>query len=130
MIQFRSRALLLPSDQQLRHVLILWISAFFFHTVADPTVTYVAVNLLEVGTETNPFIQSQLDRGFLRVVLMHIPLYILGIAGFVVLQWLLNRGSEQEQRHVYYLSLTLLSVINIWGIWLVWNNLRVIWIMS
>jgi len=110
--------------------LLLWIGAFFFHTIADPAVTYIAVTILEVGVETNPFIRSWLDEGIEMFVLIHIPLYIFGIIGAVVIRWLFKQGSEREQKQVYYLSIIVLGVINVWGALLVLNNLWVIWIMS
>ena len=70
-----------------------------------------------------------LNKGVGMFVLIHIPLYALGIVGFVLLRWLIKQGSEHEQRQVYYLSVIVLSAITIWGAVLVFNNLWVIWIM-
>ena len=119
-----------PTEQgRLKQLLVLWISAFFFHTVADPATTYVAVSHLEVGVETNPYMRLWLNKGVGMFVLIHIPLYALGIVGFVLLRWLLKQSSGHEQRQVYYLSVIVLSGINIWGVVLVSNNLWVIWTM-
>jgi hypothetical protein len=120
----------LTKENRLKQLLVLWISAFFFHTVADPATTYVAVTHLGVGVETNPFIRVWLDKGVGNFILIHIPLYALGVVGFVFLRWLIKQGSEHEQRQVYYLSVIVLCGINIWGVVLVFNNLWVIWIMS
>lgn len=116
--------------QQLKHILLLWISAFFFHTIADPAVTYVAVVLLDAGVEANPFLRGWLHEGLSSFILIHTPLYVIGILGFLVLRWLFKRGSEREQNRVYYLSIVVLSGINLWGVLLVSNNLWVIWTHS
>ena len=115
--------------RRLKQLLFLWIGAFFFHTVADPVTTYVAVTHLEVGVEANPFMRLWLNKGVGMFVLIHIPLYALGIVGFVLLRWLIKQGSEHEQRQVYYLSVIVLSAITIWGAVLAFNNLWIIWIM-
>jgi hypothetical protein len=116
--------------RRLKHLLILWIGAFFFHAVADPVVTYIAVTLLEAGVETNPFIRGWLNQGIGMFVLIHIPLFILGVVGWMILRWLIKQELKQEQKSVYYLSVIALVVINLWGAILVLNNLWVIWIMG
>lgn len=113
-------------ERRFKKILILWIGAFFFHTVADPATTYVAVTHLQVGVETNPFIRLWLNKGVGMFVLIHVPLYVIGVVGFVLLQWLIEQGSEHDQRQVYYLSVIVLSGINIWGAVLAFNNLLVI----
>lgn len=115
--------------RRLKHLLILWIGAFFFHAVADPVVTYIAVTLLEAGVETNPFIRGWLNQGIGMFILIHIPLFILAVVGWMILRWLIKRELKQEQRSVYHLSVIVLVVINLWGAILVLNNLWVIWIM-
>ena len=129
MDRFRSVFPASTEEQQLQQLLILWISAFLFHTVADPATTYVAVSHLEVGFETNPYMRLWLNKGVGMFVLIHIPLYALGIVGFVLLRWLIKQSSGHEQKQVYYLSVIVLSGINIWGVVLVSNNLWVIWTM-
>jgi hypothetical protein len=130
MDRFRSVFPASAEEQQLQQLLILWISAFFFHTVADPAITYIAVIHLEAGIEANPFMRLWLEKGVGIFVLIHVPLYVIGVVGFVLLRWLIKQGSKHEQRQVYYLSVIVLSGINIWGTVLVFNNLWVIWIMS
>jgi hypothetical protein len=111
---------------RIRQMLILWVGAFFLHTVADPTVTYVAVVLLDAGVEANPFLQRWIRDGIFSFIAIHIPLYVTGFLGFLILRWLFRQGSDHEQMRVYYLSIVVLSGINLWGMLLVFNNLWVI----
>jgi len=126
----RSESTASTESRRLRHLFILWIGAFFLHTIADPAATYIDVTILEIGVETNPFIRSWLDKGIGMFVLIHIPLYIFGIIGIMVIRWLFKQGSEREQKQVYCLSIIVLGGINIWGALLVLNNLWLIWIIS
>jgi len=114
-------------SQQIIHILTLWVAAFFFHTVADPLATYVAVEVLAVGVEANPVVRAWLQAGPGAYLLAHLPLYAIGVGGFVALRWLLARGTARERRQVYALSVVVLSVINVWGLALVCNTLWVIW---
>lgn len=107
-------------------LLVLWVGAFFFHTVADPLATYVAVEVLAVGVEANPVVRTWLQAGPGVYLLAHLPLYAIGVGGFVVLRWLLARGTARERRQVYLLSVVVLSAINVWGFALVCNTLWVI----
>jgi hypothetical protein len=111
---------------QLKQILILWVCAFFFHTVADPTVTYIAVILLDAGVEANPFLQQWIHNGLFSFIVVHIPLYVTGFLGFLILRWLFKQGADHEQMRIYYLSIIVLSAINLWGVLLVFNNLWVI----
>jgi len=129
-INLRSHFFTTIQAERIYCIKLLWILCFLFHTILDPAITYVAVVMLEVGIESNPFIQRWLDKGIGMFVLIHIPVYIFGIIGFMILQWLFNQGSKQEQRQVYYLSIIVLGGVNIWGVVLVLNNLWVIWITS
>ena len=118
---------MITSKQRIRQVSALWCCAFFLHAIADPAVTYIAVVVLDVGTEVNPLLQVWLQHGLRSFVLIHVPLYALGIGGFVILRWLFQQADGREQQRVYRLSLFVLTGLSIWGVVLVANNLWVIW---
>lgn len=93
-----------------------------FYIVADPAITYFAVIILDVGVEANPFMRRYLNAGIDVFVLIHIPIYVIGVVGYVIFRWLVRHGTDAEQRRVYYLSVIILSGINIWGAVLDFNN--------
>jgi hypothetical protein len=129
-IGFMSYLFATAQVDRIYQIKLLWICCFLLHTILDPAITYVAVAILEVGIEANPFIRRYLNAGIVVFVAIHLPIYVIGVIGYVVLRWLVQHGTEDEQRRVYYLSIITLVGINIWGAVLVLNNLRVIWIMS
>jgi hypothetical protein len=118
---------MIRQDRQIQRILFLWCFVFFLHAVADPAITYLAVVILDVGTEVNPLLRVWLQHGWRSFLLIHVPLYALGVGGFVLLRWLFRQADRHEQRQAYWLALIVMSGLSIWGVVLVVNNLWVIW---
>ncbi|EMA19726.1 hypothetical protein G9463_22900 [Haloarcula sp. JP-Z28] len=114
------------ADYRLQRFWIAGLVAIFLHAVADPLVTYFAVNVYGVGIETNPWLSGYLQQGWQSFLLAHIPLYLMIFAFFISFSWLFSLGSESEKQQIYTLSMVLWLLITLWGIFIVVNN---IWVL-
>lgn len=114
------------ADYRLQRFWMAGLVAVFFHTVADPFVTYFAVNVYGVGMEANPWLSGHLEQGWQSFFLAHIPLYLMISAFFIAFTWLFSLGSESEKQQIYTLSMALWLLIILWGILIVVNN---IWVL-
>jgi hypothetical protein len=112
---------------RLRHLKLLWICAFLLHAVLDPLITYISIRVLDTGYESNAFMRVWLNDGIGSFLLIHIPLFLYGVVGFLLLRWLLKLGNESQQAQVYYLSVGILGGAIIWGGVVVINNMWVLW---
>lgn len=113
-------------QQRLRRLSVLFGTAIFLHGVADPAVTYVSINLFNVGYETNPFIRQGLQAGALGFFILHLPLYIITIGAFAGISWLIKIADGPTQTRLYYFSLIITGGIVLWGILIVGWNLLVL----
>jgi len=114
------------ADYRLQRFWIAGLVAIFLHAVADPFVTYFAVNVYGVGIETNPWLSGYLENGWQSFFLAHIPLYVLILAFFIAFTWLYSFGSESEKQQTYRLAMALWLLIILWGAFVVVNN---IWVL-
>jgi hypothetical protein len=112
---------------RINQVKTLWFCTFFLHAILDPFITYLSIGVLGIGYESNPFLREWLNEGIGPFVLIHIPLLVIAIVGFLILRWFLSHGDESEQTQVYYLSVLILGGAIIWGGLVVINNLWVLW---
>jgi len=127
LINYSLATLATTEEQRIQHLSVLWCSAFIFHTILDPVTTYIVVVIFDAGTELNPLIKPWLQDGLRSFFLIHLPLYVLGICGLMILRWLFMQANDFEQLQAYYLSVFVLSGISVWGLLLVLNNLWVVW---
>ncbi len=114
------------ADYRLQRFWIAGLVATFLHAVADPSVTYFAVNVYGAGREANPGLSGYLENGWQSFLLAHIPLYLLILACFVAFAWLFSISSESEKQQMYTLGMVLWVIISFWGILVVVNN---IWVL-
>jgi len=113
-------------DAKLRRVLGLYAVAVLLHAVFDPAVTYVAVHVVEVGVEANPMLRPHFEAGLLRVVIAHLPLFVLlGCIGGSI-AYLFETATGQGRRRLYAVSQALLAGTELWGLLLVAWNLRML----
>jgi hypothetical protein len=113
-------------DYRIKRFWRLGLIAVFLHGVADPVVTYLIVNVYDVGREANPWLATHLEAGGTSFLLIHVPLYVMIFGIFAAFTWLFHRGSGTEKEQIYKISLTLWSLIILWGALLVANNLLVL----
>ena len=88
---------------------------FLFHGILDPAVTYLAVEVLHVGIEANPFIRQQLAGGPWQLVVAHLPLgiFFAGICWGVIR--LMQSGTAEEAANAYRLAHLILCGMILWG---------------
>lgn len=114
------------SDSRVRRFWILGLAALLLHTVLDPMLTYLAVNVLDVGVETNLWLATYLNQGLTTFIGIHLPLYLGSLLMMSAFTWLFSRASESEATQLYWLSIGTWSAIILWGILIVGNNLWVL----
>ena len=114
------------SDSRVRRFWVLGLAALLLHTVLDPLLTYLAVNVFEVGVETNLWLATYLNQGLFMFTLIHLPLYLGVFLMMGLFTWLFSRASESEATQLYWLSVVIWSGIILWGILIVGNNLWVL----
>ena len=113
-------------DAKLRRVLGLYAVAVLLHAVFDPAVTYVAVRIIEVGVEANPMLRPHFEAGLLRVVVAHLPLFVLlGCIGGSI-AYLFETATGRERNRLYAGSQALLDGTVLWRLLLVAWNLRIL----
>ncbi|PSQ21857.1 hypothetical protein BRD04_05750 [Halobacteriales archaeon QS_9_67_17] len=113
-------------DAKLRRVLGLYAVAVLLHAVFDPAVTYVAVRVVEVGVEANPMLRPHFEAGLFRVVVAHLPLFVLlGCIGGSI-AYLFETATGRERNRLYAVSQALLDGTVLWGLLLVAWNLRIL----
>lgn len=110
------------SDQRIKLVAILYVTAGFLHGVVDPGISYVGIEILERAYEANPIMRVPMQRGPGAFILIHIPLYIfIGVAHVLTVEFM-TTDFERGKQSTYYAALTGLSLIIGWGLWLnIWN---------
>lgn len=113
-------------DYRVRRFWKLGLAAIFVHVVLDPLVTYVAVAVLQVGVESNPWLAQYLSGGGWEFAIIHLPLVVLVSTIFLAYTWLFTRSSDREATQLYLLSVVFWSVILVWGCLVVGNNLAVV----
>lgn len=97
---------------------------FLFHGILDPAVTYLAVEVLNIGVEANPFIRRQLAGGPWQLLVAHLPLgiFFAGICWGVIA--LIQSATAEEAASAYRLARLILCGMILWGVALVcWNCL-------
>ncbi len=110
----------------MKHIWILGLTALAIHGILDPFVSYFAISVFDVASEANPLMAPHFQGGVDRLLLIHIPLFILAITGLWLLTWLFSLGTDPQKRQVYLLSVGLWSLIILWGSFVVLNNLFVL----
>lgn len=113
-------------DYRVRRFGLLGIMALVIHGVVDPLVSYLAIAVFEVGHEANPLMAPYFQEGFVTLVLVHLPLYLLLIGCIIVYSWLFFRASEAERQWLHRSSVVIWGLIIAWGLVLVSNNLLVL----
>lgn len=113
-------------DQRVRRFWVFSIVAFFLHGFVDPFVTYLAVNIYNVGVEANPLLAGPLNQGLSAFIVIHIPLYLGFFAFLCAFTWLFSRASPSETAQVYKISRIVWVGIIIWGLVIVGNNVLVL----
>lgn len=100
--------------------------AVFLHGVADPAITYFAVNVYEIGYEANPLLNGTFREGWIKIFWTHIPLYIISAAVFYGYTLLFQRAGPDEQQQLHRFSQFIWIVLIGWGLLLVLYNLSVL----
>jgi len=113
-------------DHRVKHIWALGLTALAIHGLADPAVSYLAINVFEIASEANPLLAPHFQGGLDGLLLIHIPLFMIAIVGIWSLTWLFSMGTESQKHQVHRLSVGLWSLIILWGLVVVANNLFVL----
>jgi hypothetical protein len=102
------------------------VAAAFVHTVLDPVVTYAVVVVFDAGTELNPWLASILENGGWAFAAVHLPVYVLVAVILCAYTYLFSIASDNEATQLYHLAVVAWSMILLWGLLVVGNNLFVL----
>lgn len=110
------------SDQRIKRIATLYLTAGFLHGVVDPSISYIGIELLNWTYEANPIMRAPMEQGLGVFILIHIPLYFgVGIAHILTVE-LMTIDFKQGKQSTYYAALIGLSLIIMWGLLLnIWN---------
>lgn len=96
---------------------------FSLHGVLDPAITYLAVEVLQVGVEANPFLRRQLAGGPWQLAIAHVLLGVFFAATCWGVITLMRRGTAEEAADAYRLARLFLFGMILWGVGLIcWNT--------
>lgn len=111
-----------PLDTQIRNLGLLFGTVLLLHGLLDPLLTYVIVQVFDVGSELNPILRGGLERGLLPFVLVHVPLFLGASLLFWLVTRLMRRGTAQERTFIYTVGVLVLLAMILWGVAiLLWN---------
>jgi len=111
------------SDSRIKSVAILYFFIWFLHGVLDPGISYIGIEVLELGSEGNPIMRVPMQQGLGVFVLIHIPFYFGLLAAYVTTVALIKPEFERGEDSTYKLALIGLLLLTGWGIWLNLNNI-------
>lgn len=111
------------SDDRIKIVAILYFFIWFLHGVLDPGISYIGIEIFEMGYEGNPIMRVPMREGLGVFILIHIPLYLGVFIAYVTTVDLMKREFEQGKSSTYQLALVGLLLLIGWGIWLNLNNI-------
>lgn len=114
------------SDNRVKTIAILYFCTWLLHGVLDPGISYIGVEIFEMGYEGNPIMRVPMRQGLGMFILIHIPLYIGLFLAYVITVDLMKTEFEQGKSSTYLLALVGLSLLIGWGIWLNLNNIVVL----
>lgn len=113
-------------DERVKIIGFLYLIVWLLHVVLDPGISYVAVELLGKGWETNPLMRVPMQHGLLTFSLIQVPLYLGILIAYVATVYLMKREFERGKSTVYHLAIVGLSIFIIWGLWLNVRNILVL----
>ena len=111
------------SDNRIKAVAILYILTWFLHGVLDPGISYISIEIFEMGYEGNPIMRVPMQQGIGVFILIHIPLYLGVFIAYVTTVGLMKTEFERGKSSTYHLALIGLLLLIGWGIWLNLNNI-------
>jgi hypothetical protein len=111
------------SDNRIKIVAVLYICTWFLHGVLDPGISYISIEVLELGYEANAIMRVPMQHGFGIFILFHIPLYLGLFIAYVTTIDLMNAEFELGKSSTYRLAIVGLLLLVGWGIWLNLNNI-------
>lgn len=116
----------IKEEYRLQRVWILGSAALVIHGILDPFVSYLAIRVFNVADELNPLMVPYFEGSIVDLLLIHIPLFLITITGLILLTWLFSLGSDSQKQRVYRLALAVFSLMILWGLGVVANNLVVL----
>jgi hypothetical protein len=105
---------------------MLGLTALTIHGILDPFVSYLAIRVFNVADELNPLMAPYFEGSIVDLLLIHVPLFLITITGLLLLTWLFSLGSDSQKQQVYRLALAVFSLMILWGLVVVVNNLLVL----
>jgi ABC-type multidrug transport system permease subunit len=113
------------TEREVRRTTLLYGIAVLLHGILDPTITYALITA-QKGRETNPLLRPVFEQNLRRVFIGHLPLFAILLACFTLLLYLFHIAEDTEQKQLYWISKSVLSVCIIWGLLLVGWNLYIL----
>ena len=113
-------------DNRFRKIWIFGLAGFAINGLADPLISYLAINVLDVATEANPLMAPHLKGSVGELLLIHVPLMVLTVGGLAMLTWLFSIGTSSQKQQLYKISIGAWTLIILWGLVVVFNNLLVL----
>ena len=113
-------------DRRVRRIWALGLLALLIHGLIDPVISYLAIQVFDVADELNPLMAPYFEGSIVDLLLIHIPLFLITITGLILLTWLFSLGTDSQKQQVYRLALAVFSLMILWGLVVVVNNLIVL----
>lgn len=110
------------SDSRIKNVAILYCVIWLLHGVLDPGISYIGIEVFELGYEGNPIMRIPMQQGLGVFILVHIPLYVGLFIAYVTTVDLIKTEFERGKSTTYRLALAGLTLLIGWGIWLNLSN--------
>lgn len=114
------------NDRRIRRVWLIGFTALTIHGILDPFVSYLAIRVFDVADELNPLMAPYFQGSIVDLFLVHLPLFLITITGLILLTWLFSLGTDSQKEQVYRLALAVFSLMILWGLGVVANNLAVL----
>lgn len=110
------------SDSRIQTIAIFYCAIWFLHGVLDPGISYIGIEVFELGYEGNPIMRIPMQQGLGVFILIHIPLYLGLFIAYLTTVDLIKTEFERGKSSTYRLALVCLTLLTGWGIWLNLNN--------
>lgn len=96
------------------------------HLVLDPVVTYLVVQVYDVGRELNPLFVEAINNGIVSFAIILIPSFVVFGLVYIGQFWLFRFADPSETEWLHRFFTVAWSINILWGLLLVGNNLFVL----
>jgi len=114
------------SDDRIKIIAILYFCTWFLHGVLDPGISYIGIEVFEMGYEGNPIMRVPMRQGLGVFIIIHIPLSLGLFIAYLTTVDLMKTEFERGKNSTYQLALVGLLLLIGWGIWLNLNNIVIL----